>query len=111
MQVYFPKDFPKNPDLNHTALRVKRVNEILAGIISGEMNEENIYSIEKELLQTNKPNNWNVHVEGNMERMLEVDFKKYGLQVSKHTGMTLEAMSTFTFYASVEQIKEIKPKK
>ena len=78
-------------------------------VISNEITEEveeEIYKVESEILQGQKPNIWNVHVEGNMERALEVDFAKFAISVSDLAGIELDNLSTFQFYASVEYLKE-----
>lgn len=105
--VYFPVYFPKNENTEMTALRVKRINSQLDSIINPEVSqEENTFSIEREILEHDKPNIWNVHKKGNMERVLEVDFQKFGISVTQQTGTKLEEMSTFKFYASVEFLTE-----
>jgi hypothetical protein len=71
-----------------------------------EVEAGEVYKIEKDILHYERPNTWNVHEEGNMERSLEVDFHKFGVAVTEQTGMDLNKISTFTFYASVEHLKE-----
>ena len=71
-----------------------------------EAEKGEIYNIEKEILHYEKPHTWNVFEEGNMEREMEVDFHKFGVAVTEQTGMDLNKISTFTFYASVEHLKE-----
>jgi len=66
--------------------------------------------VEKEILQHEKPNNWNVHVRGNMERKMEVDFHKYASTVKQHSGIDLEKTTAFSFYATVEMIEDQRPK-
>lgn len=85
---------------------------MMDGIIEDKDVEDTLYEIEKDLLGHSKPNIWNVHVEGNMERVLEVDFQKFAVSVVEYTGMDIDKITTFTFYASVEHLKEkFKPKK
>lgn len=82
------------------------------GIIDDKNVDDDVYKIEKEILSHSKPHVWNVHVEGNMERILEVDFQKFAISVTELTGMDLNEITTFTFYASVEHLKEkFKPQK
>lgn len=58
-----------------------------------------------------KPNIWNVHVEGNMEREIEVEFYKYAHSVTESSSIVLEQTTVFGFYAKVEQlIEKHKPK-
>lgn len=105
--VYYPVFFPKNGNKEQTALRVKRMNELLDQVIEGKegVNDE-LFNIEKEILENDKPNIWNVWKTGNMERALEVDFQKFAISVTKHTGQNLDNMTTFTFYAAVDLLKE-----
>ncbi len=79
---------------------------MMDGIIDDRDVENDVFNIEKEILGQSKPNIWNVHTEGNMERVLEVDFQKFAVSVIELTGMDLEKVTTFTFYASVEHLKE-----
>ena len=65
-----------------------------------------IYEIEKEILEIDKPNIWNVWQDNNMERILEVDFQKFGIAVTELSGQSLTDITTFTFYATVEHLKE-----
>ena len=44
--------------------------------------------------------------ENNMERVLEVDFNKFAIQVTELSNQRLEDMTTFRFYATVEYLKE-----
>ncbi len=73
--------------------------------------DEEVYIIEKELLQMDKPNVWNIYTPGNMERSLEVDFQKFALSVTEDMGSDLTGVSTFSFYAKVELLKEQKNSK
>jgi hypothetical protein len=64
------------------------------------------------LLQNDKPNNWNIWKEGNMEKALEVDFMKFGIAVTRKIGIAkLDEMTVFEFYATVELLSEEKTKK
>ena len=111
MVVYFPIYFPKNGNVENTARRVKRVNILLDSIIEKKDVEKNLYNIEKEILEDDKPNSWNVWNEDNMEKTLEVDFRKFGIAVTKQSGQVLSKITTFTFYATVDLLKEQKQKK
>ena len=104
--VYFPTYFPKNSKNETVALRVKRANTLLDYIITGKNQDKEVYEIEKEILEHDKPNIWNVWVENNMERTLEVDFHKFGIAVTKMSGQKLNEITTFTFYATVEQLRD-----
>ena len=107
MVVYYPEFFPKNGNKEQTALRIKRVNTMLESIINPEKNNEKyLFDVEKEILEHDKPNIWNTHKQGNMERALEVDFQKFALAITGDSNMRLEDTMTFTFYAKVELLKE-----
>lgn len=82
---------------------------MMSGIIEQDEIEDfkdDLYKIEKDILHYDKPKTWNVHEERNMERILEVDFHKFAVQVQEHTGIDISTTSTFTFYAGVEHLKE-----
>jgi hypothetical protein len=105
--VYFPTFFPKNGNRQQTALRIRRMKMMLDGIIEPEQtNDDHLFSVEKEILETDRPNKWNVWVDGNMERVLEVEFRKFGIAVMEHSSESIEQISTFTFYSTVEHLKE-----
>jgi len=90
-------------------LKVRMINAMCDGIIdinNEEKHEKIIYGIEKEILQTVKPNIWNVHVEGNMEQKVEVDFRLYAISVVDYLGTNLETISVFDFYTSVKYLKD-----
>lgn len=109
--VYYPKYFPKNGNIEHTILRVKRMNAMLDGLIESKDNEKHIFDIEKDILKEDKPNVWNIHQEDNMERTLEVDFHKFAIAVTEKTGQKISEIMTFTFYATVEYLTDKNRKK
>ena len=93
--------------MDQRSLRIKRLNVVLDGIIEGEEgHEKELFNIEKQLLEQDKPNVWNVWNENNMERQLEVDFRKFALATTEGSNIQLENLTTFTFYANVERLKE-----
>lgn len=107
MVVYFPTFFPKGGNRQQTGLRIARMKVILDSIADESINQDdNIFDIEKQILETDKPNIWNVWTAGNMERVLEVEFRKFGIAVMEHSSESLEQISTFTFYSTVEHLKE-----
>lgn len=81
---------------------------MLDQVITGEIQEfdEKIYQVEKEILQVDRPQTWNVYDDDNMERTMEVDFQKFAVQVQELTGMEIKETTVFTFYAAVEHLKE-----
>lgn len=105
--VYFPKRFPRNGNPEQTALRKKRIDTLLDVVIDDGRNyDETLFKVEKEILEHDKPNIWNIYHEENMERALEVDFQKFGIAVTNMTGQKLEETTTMTFFASVEHLEE-----
>ncbi len=110
--AYFPNRFKGGGNIQLSGLRIKRVNELMDSIIDGADVEDEVFKLEKEILLQNKPNSWNVHDEVNLERIIEVDYTKYSISVSKPSGIDVDKVDVFTFYASVEQIEnEFKPNK
>ena len=88
------------------------MNSLLDSVIEDDnMIDEKVFGIEKEILESDKPNIWNVHRKGNMERAIEVDFQKFALAVTEESPLRLEDTMTFTFYANVERLKEKYKKK
>jgi hypothetical protein len=87
------------------------LNLLCDEITTGKDLDSSIYDVERDILEGDKPNKWDVWADGNMERILEVDFQKFALNVTELSGLKLEDTTTFTFYASVEYLKEKHPKK
>lgn len=71
-----------------------------------EEDKSRVYEEEKFILGLQKPNNWNVYVEGNLEIQFESEFEEYMLAVSEHTTEDIDRMSTFRFYALQEHLKK-----
>lgn len=67
--------------------------------------KKHIKEVEREMLEEDKPNIWNVHIQGNMEKILEVDFQTFGVAVCENSGQLLSNLSTMAFYASVNYLK------
>ena len=113
MVVYYPNFFPKNGNKEQTALRVKRIDILCDNIIDQDVPDNGgLYKTEREILQHDKPNIWNVWKDENMERVLEVDFQKFAISVTEISNQRIDDITTFTFYATVEHLKEkFKPKK
>jgi len=110
LAVYYSDFFPKGGN-ETTILRIQRLNALLDDVIESKEDTERLFKIEKEILQNDKPNNWNIWKKNNMERVLEVDFMKFGISVTRKTGTKLTDMMTFEFYATVELLKEESKKK
>jgi len=106
LSVYFPKYFPKNANANDVVLWIKAMDIRCDQIIQGKKYKEQLYEVEKQILESDKPNNWNVHTPGNMERELELEFEKFGISVTKLSGGDLENMTVKRFYATVEQLED-----
>lgn len=82
------------------------INAMCDGVIeNNKKHDKIIYGLEKEILQTVKPNIWNVHVDGNMEQKVEVDFRLYAMSVVDYLGANLKTISVFDFYTSVKYLK------
>jgi hypothetical protein len=106
--VYFPKQFPKGGNREMNACRITRVGTMLDSIIDHKTpgHAEKIFEAEKEILKLDIPNVWNVWKDDNMERILEVDSRKFGIAITELTNQDIETITTFTFYASVEHLNE-----
>lgn len=108
--VYFSEFFPKNGNKEQTALRVRRANLMVDAVINQKEDKKGIFDIEKEILENDPPHVWNVWKSGNMERVLEVEFHKFAIAVTERSRQDLNNISTFTFYSTVEHLKEQNPK-
>lgn len=81
------------------------MNLLLDDVIEGNA-EENIYEVEKEILEHDRPNIWNVFLENNMEKILEVDFNKFIFQVKEHININHKEITVFEFYSALDFIKD-----
>ena len=105
--MYFPKHFKNNEEENFNVVFIQRLDAELDGIIEEDESKlDLIYNLEKQMLEFRKPNVWNVHAEGNMEVLMEVDFEKFLLAVSEHTNEKVDEVNTFRFYALIDLLKE-----
>ena len=64
--------------------------------------------LEWESLRMNGPEVWNVHIEGNKEIEMEVGFEEFSLQVKQHTGIDVNELSTFQYFALKNNLKKQK---
>lgn len=110
MVVYFPRLFPKNGNKDQTALRINRADLLIDQIINNEKDiSDKKFKVEKSILETDKPNIWNVNISGNMEREMEVEFYKYAHSVTESSSIDIEDTTVFAFYTKVEQIMDKTP--
>ncbi len=58
-----------------------------------------IFEKEKELLNFEKPNIWNAHVEGNMELKMEADYERFLFSVAEHSNEKIDELTVWTFYS------------
>lgn len=109
LQVYFPESFSNYLELEQNTLKLKLINSSCDAIIhqgEAEKHEKEAAKLKKQLLETVKPNVWNVNIENNIEKTIEVDFKVYAFYVTDHLKLDLKNITVFDFYASVKYKKE-----
>lgn len=106
LSVYYEVFFPKYGESIEVNLRVQRASLMCDEIINNSNEEKHIYDVEREILERDKPNTWNVWKNGNMERSMEVDFTKFAVNVSELSKQSIEDMTVFKFYATLEYLKE-----
>ena len=70
--------------------------------------EEQDEKAEKELLKLITPNHWNLNIDDNAEKSLELGFEEFMLSVKEHTQEDLENITTFRFYTLLDFIKKKK---
>lgn len=110
--MYFPKHFKSNEEDNFNIIFKDVLEAELDAILTEEDNSEKIYEFEKQMLEMRKPNVWNIHTDGNMEILMEVESEKFLLALSEHTNEKVDDLSTFRFYALTDFLTEkFKPKK
>lgn len=107
MEKYFPDYFEKREIENANALKLKYIQKRLDKLITDEnVNDDEIKQIEKELLELNAPNNWNIYYDNNMEKQLEVDFKVFAMNVIDNLNLKLSEINVFDFYSAITYLKE-----
>jgi len=78
---------------------------VLEGLSLLEEDEE-IQRIDKQILEQKDQNTWNVYVEGNTERSMEVNFEKILANINKEYSIDTENLTVWRFFAILEDIKE-----
>jgi hypothetical protein len=111
LETYFPEEFQNQEQQKQNILKLRMINASCDGIIEDKDVDQEVYEIEKELLQGVKPNIWNVHIEGNLEQKIEVDSQVYSTSVIENLNLNLETITVFDFYASVKYLKSKNEKK
>lgn len=108
LKSYFAEDFKDFSIQEINSLKIKLIKLKSDLIIKGETDEisKEIYDVEKDILSRNKPNIWNINIEGNIEQKLEVDFMTYYVSVMSNLGFESREITTFDFYASIKYLKQ-----
>ncbi len=105
--MYFPKHFKTNDEENFNIIFKERLELELDTILLPDEDKTGfIYDLEKQMLEMRKPNIWNVHTDGNMEILMEVEGEKFLLALSEHTNEKVDELSTFRFYALTDFLTE-----
>ena len=58
------------------------------------------------MLSKDIPNIWNIHLKGNMEIEMEVEFEKFLFAISEHTKEDMDKITVFRFDSLVDFIIE-----
>ena len=75
-------------------------------ILEEEGAEEKNNKAEEELLKLITPNHWNLNIDDNAEKSLELGFEEFMLSVKENTTEDLENITTFRFYSLLDFIKK-----
>lgn len=104
--------FPKNENLEAIALEVQRLNCLCDEVIENKDLQKSIFDLEKQALEMESPNEWNINAENNMEKILEVDFAKFALSVCQNIpNLDMKTATVFEYYTAVDYVNDKNPKK
>lgn len=107
MVQYFPHQFNSTVNLVFNTNILKKLEAEVDFILTGdEKYKADIYDKEREMLETVRPNIWNINVLGNMEIEMEVEFEKLLISVADNCNINIDNISVFRFYSVLEHLKE-----
>jgi hypothetical protein len=78
----------------------------LAVIIEGDKALDKNQIATNELLRLINPNYWNLNIDKNAEKDIELGFEEFMLTVKEHTTEDLDNITTFRFYSLLDYIKK-----
>lgn len=78
------------------------------GKLAGDesITDKRIEEQERDILDLDNPNVWNINTRGNMEVEMETEFEMFMLAVGEHTKEKIDEISVFRFYSLLGYIKE-----
>ncbi len=106
LKNYFPKKFNNYDSVEYNVQLIRKLKVELGQIITGVEQKEKLFKAEKNLLNLDKANSWNINNAGNMEREMEVEYTKFVYAVQEHTNEDLNNVTAFRFYALVEYVEQ-----
>lgn len=106
METLFPKKFKSRDTEINDVLRLKRIQKQLDAIIEGKDAENAGYNEEKQMLELDKPNIWNIYTEGNVSTQMEVDTMQLAISVCNETGLNIDTVTTFAFYSAFDMLEK-----
>ena len=105
--MYFPKQF-KSDSLAHNIATIRELEAGYSALLEEEGAQERYTTAKHEKLKLNAPHVWNVYIDGNMERQMEVGFEEFLLNVAEHTSEDLNTITVFRFYTLLNYLKNKK---
>lgn len=78
----------------------------MAVIIEGDKALDKNQIATNELLRLINPNYWNLNIDKNAEKDIELGFEEFMLTVKEHTTEDLDNITTFRFYSLLDYIKK-----
>tara|TARA_R110000824_G_scaffold395070_5_gene595375 strand:- start:3061 stop:3306 length:246 start_codon:yes stop_codon:yes gene_type:complete len=75
-------------------------------IIEGDKALDKNQTATNELLRLINPNYWNLNIDQNAEKDIELGFEEFMLTVKEHTTEDLDNITTFRFYSLLDYIKK-----
>jgi hypothetical protein len=107
--IYFPSLFNKRGRTDENVLRIKRIRAKITNFLDPDAKlMKEIHELDKEILWKLKPSSWNVHFEHNLEKEYEVGFQRFAMNVAKQSGLQINSVTTFDFYAAVIDLTDKK---
>lgn len=106
-EIYFKSASKNSGEIERNGAILKKLKADVNLILDdNEENKKALFDSEKEILELQKPNIWNIYIDGNMEIEMEVEFEKFLLTISEHTTENINEISVFRFDTLIEYLKE-----
>lgn len=107
LKVYFPLLFGASADLlNYNQILRSSLISRLDQIIEKDDKTENLNRLEKQMLSFCLPNQWNLHIKGNVYVEYSNTSEQFLMNVQKSTGIDASNYTLYQYYNLIESLKK-----